>query len=200
MYERETPFFEHTLGGLLDMSDCAYSEVENRSTSITGARFIPDSQLRVKLEGARKIGERYMGIAAIRDPHVIRNLDAAIDWSRSASAKTFKDMPYELHYHVFGRDGVLKEMEPLRHLTPHEVCIVIEGLAQTETQAHKLVDFATRMFFLARIPNSKGSSGLAACSKQTMCSSPGFVWNVNHTMRIDDPLALFPTHIAEAGV
>jgi len=200
MYERETPFFEHTLGGLLDMSDCAYSEVENRSTSITGARFIPDSQLRVKLEGARKIGERYMGIAAIRDPHVIRNLDAAIDWSRSASAKTFKDMPYELHYHVFGRDGVLKEMEPLRHLTPHEVCIVIEGLAQTETQAHKLVDFATRMFFLARIPNSKGSSGLAACSKQTMRSSPGFVWNVNHTMRIDDPLALFPTHIAEAGV
>jgi hypothetical protein len=200
MYERETPFFEHTLGGLLDMRQCHYEAFDGRSTRISGARFVPDAVLSVKLEGARKVGERYIGIAAIRDPHVIRNLDAAISWSRSAAAKTFAGIAYELHYHVFGRDGVLKEMEPLRHVTPHEVCIVVEGLAQTEALAHRLVDFATRMFFLARIPDSKGSSGLAAFHKQTMRSSPGFVWNVNHTMRIDDPLALFPTHIAEAGV
>jgi hypothetical protein len=146
------------------------------------------------------VGERWMGLAAIRDPHVIRHLDAAIDWSRDASARTFRGVPHELHYHVFGRDGVLKEMEPMRHVIPHEVCILIEGIAATDAIAHKLVDFATRMFFLARIPDSKGSSGLAACSKQTMRSSPGFVWNVNHTMTVRDPMELFPTHVAEAGV
>jgi hypothetical protein len=200
MYERETPFFEHTLGGVLDMRECRYEEVDGRSTRITGARFVPDDPLTVKLEGARKVGERYMGIAAIRDPHVIRHLDAAIEWSRTASARTFRDVPYELHYHVFGRDGVLKDLEPQRDAVPHEVCIVVEGLAQSEAVAHKLVDFATRMFFLARIPDSKGSSGLAACTKQTMRSSPGFVWNVNHIMTVRDPLDLFPTHIAEAGV
>ncbi|WP_237213365.1 acyclic terpene utilization AtuA family protein [Falsiroseomonas oryziterrae] len=200
MYERETPFFEHMLGGVLDMRECRYEEVDGRSTRISGARFIPDDPLTVKLEGARKVGERYMGIAAIRDPQVIRHLDAAIEWSRSASARTFRGVEYELHYHVFGRDGVLKDLEPRRDAVPHEVCIVIEGLAQTDTVAHKLVDFATRMFFLARIPDSKGSSGLAACTKQTMRSSPGFVWNVNHTMTLRDPMELFPTHVAEAGV
>jgi hypothetical protein len=200
MYERETPFFEHALGGVLDMRDCRYEEVDGRSCRITGARFVPDDPLTVKLEGARKVGERYMGIAAIRDPHVIRNLDAAIEWSRSAAARTFAGVPHQLHYHVFGRDGVLKDMEPVRNATAHEVCIVVEGLAETQTLAHRLTDFATRMFFLARIPNSKGSSGLAACSKHTMLSSPGFEWNVNHTMRVDDPLELFPVHLDEAGV
>lgn len=200
MYERETPYFERTLGGLLDMRGCRYEEVDGRSCRISGARFVPDDPLNVKLEGARKVGERYMGIVAIRDPHVIRNLDAAIDWSRGAAARQFAGVEHELHYHVFGRNGVLKDLEPVHGATPHEVCIVVEGLAATDTLAHKLTDFATRMFFLARIPGSKGSSGLAATTKETMRSSPGFVWNVNHTMRIADPLELFPTHLAEAGV
>lgn len=200
MYERETPYFEHVLGGVLDMRECRYEEVDGRSTRIAGARFVPADRLTVKLEGARRIGERCMGIAAIRDPLVIRQLDAAIAWSRSASASTFRGIEYQLHYHVFGRDGVLKEMEPRRDVLPHEVCIVVEGVAATGSLAHRLVDFATRMFFLARIPDSRGSSGLAACTKQTMRSSPAFVWNVNHTMTTRDPLELFATQVAEAGV
>lgn len=200
MYERETPFREHALGGVLDMSACDYREVDGRSTRITGARWIPAERLAVKLEGARKVGERYMGIVAIRDPHIIRNVDAAIEWSRSSVAKRFGSEAYEIHYHVFGRNGVLKGMEPVRDAHPHELCIVVEGLAQTDALAQKLTDFATRMFFLARVPGAKGSSGLAATTKETMRSSPGYVWNVNHLMPVDDPMELFPVHMTEAGV
>lgn len=199
MYERETPFFERTLGGLLDMRECRYTE-DGRSCRISGARFDRDERLTVKLEGARKVGERYMGVVGIRDPHVVRNVDLAIEWSRSAVNRRFGDVPHELHFHVFGRNGVLKEMEPVRDANPHELCIVVEGLAATDALAHKLTDFATRMFFLARIPGSKGSSGLAATTKETMRSSPGYVWNVNHTMHVDDAMELFPVHIGEAGV
>lgn len=200
MYERETPFFERTLGGLLDMRECRYEQADERSTRISGARFIPDAGLRVKLEGARKVGERFMGIVGIRDPHVIRNLDRAIAWCREAVEKRFGQEPHELHFHVFGRNGVLGGMEPVQDAAPHEICIVVEGLAGTEALAHKLTDFATRMFFLARIPGSKGSSGLAATTKETMRSSPGYVWNVNHTMRVEDPMELFPCRIGDAGV
>ncbi len=200
MYERETPFFERTLGGLLDMRECRYEQADERSTRISGARFVPDSELRVKLEGARKVGERFMGIVGIRDPHVIRNVDKAIAWCREATEKRFGNQPYELHFHVFGRNGVLGELEPVKDANPHELCIVVEGLAATEPLAHKLTDFATRMFFLARIPGSKGSSGLAATTKETMRSSPGYVWNVNHTMRVTDPMELFPIHLGQAGV
>ena len=200
MYERENPYYEYTLGGMLDMRSCRYEQFDERTCRITGAQWVPAPELRVKLEGAKKVGERYMGFVGIRDPFVVRHVDQAIEWSRTAVAKRFGGERYELYFHVFGRDGVLKELEPLRAQTGHELGIVVEGLADTAAVAEKLTDFAVRMFFLARIPGVKGTAGTAATTKQTMRSSPGYVWNVNHTVAIDDPMELFPVHLIEAGI
>src|SRR6187455_3209577 len=41
MYERSNPYFEHVAGGTLDMSGCLYEQVGERTTRITGARFVP---------------------------------------------------------------------------------------------------------------------------------------------------------------
>ncbi len=200
MYERENPFYEHTLGGLLDMRHCRYEQFDARSCRIAGAEWIPAKELRVKIEGAKKVGERYMGVVGVRDPHVVRRIDDAIEWCKSAVAKRFGNEKYELFFHVFGRNGVLKELEPVKQTQTHELGIVVEGLADTDALAAKITDFAVRMFFLARIPGVKGTAGTAATTKQTMRSSPGYVWNVNHTMPIDDPMELFPVHLIEAGV
>jgi len=200
MYERENPYYEYTLGGMLDMRRCRYEQFDERTCRITGAEWVPARELNVKLEGAKKVGERYMGFVGIRDPHVVRNVDQAIEWCRSAVAKRFGGEPYELFFHVFGRNGVMKELEPVKHGTAHELGIVVEGLAPTDPLAAKITDFAVRMFFLARIPGVKGTAGTAATTKQTMRSSPGYVWNVNHTVPIDHPMELFPVHLTEAGV
>ena len=53
---------------------------------------------------------------------------------------------------------------------------------------------------LLRIPGAKGTAGSAATTKKTMKSPPGYMWNVNHTVPIDDPMELFPVHMTEAGV
>lgn len=200
MYERETPFFEHTAEGTLDMRACRYEQASERVCRITGARFDPWETPTVKLEGVRKLGERYMGIAAVRDPHVIGSIDAAIEWSRSAIARRFPGEPYQLHYHVFGRDGVLKDREPLRHQLPHEVAVVVETLHPDDAMAAKITDLAVRMFFLARIPGVKGTSGASATTKLPMKYLPGYEWSINHTMQIRDDMNLFPTTIIEAGV
>ena len=200
MYERENPYYEYTLGGMLDMRHCRYEQHDERTCRISGAAWVPAQELRVKLEGAKKIGERYMGFVGIRDPHVVRNTDQAIEWCRSSVAKRFGRERYELYFHVFGKNGVLKELEPVKDSQPHEVGIVVEGLADTHALAEKITDFAVRMFFFARIPGVKGTAGTAATTKQTMRSSPGYMWNVNHTVAIDDPMELFPVHMVEAGV
>jgi hypothetical protein len=200
MYERANPYEEHALGGCLDMRHCRYEQLDERTCRVTGARWEPAVELRVKLEGARKVGERAMGFVGIRDPHVVRHVDQAIAWCRDSVSRRFGAVAHELHFHVFGRDGVLKELEPVRDARPHELGIVVEGLAPTGELAEKITDFAVRMFFLARVPGVKGTAGTAATTKQTMRSSPGYVWNVNHTMRIDDPMELFPVHMTEAGV
>jgi hypothetical protein len=200
MYERETPYFEHALGGTLDMSACRYEQHDERTARITGAKWIPARELRVKIEGAKKIGERYMGFVGLRDPHVVNNVDAAIEWCKSAVAKRFGSEQYELYFHVFGRNGVLKELEPVRETKAHELGVVVEGLAATDALAEKITDFAVRMFFLVRIPGVKGTAGAAATTKKTMKSSPGYMWNVNHTVPIDDAMELFPVHMTQAGV
>ena len=187
MYERETPYYEQALGGTLDMRECRYEQHDARTARITGAKWLPATELRVKIEGARKIGERYMGFVGLRDPHVVRNVDAAIEWSRSAIAKRFPNEQYELHYHVFGRNGVLQDLEPVKETKAHELGVVVEGVAATDELAEKITDFAVRMFFLARIPGVKGTAGTAATTKKTMKSSPGYMWNINHTViRCDD--------------
>lgn len=200
MYERENPFFEHTLGGKLDMSHCVYEQADARTTRITGAQWVPDKAFKVKLEGARRVGERYMGIAGIRDPYVIKNIETAIKWSREAVRKRFGNADYELFYHKFGVDGVLGELEPVKDSKAHEIAVVVEGCAPDADTALRVTDLATRMFYLARVPGAKSSSGLAACTKETMRTSPGYVWNVNHVMSVKDPMELFPTFTTEAGV
>ena len=200
MYERETPYFEHTAEGTLDMRECRYEQVTDRTCRITGARFEPWEVPTVKLEGVRKLGERYMGIAAVRDPHVIHSIDAAIEWSRSSIAKRFPGEPYELSYHVFGRDGILKEREPLRDRDPHEVAVVVETLHPDDALAAKITDLAVRMFFLARIPGVKGTSGASATTKLPMKYLPGYTWSIYHVMKVRKEMELFPTTLTEAGV
>lgn len=200
MYERETPFFEYTAEGTLDMRQCRYEQITPRECRITGAQFEEWDVPTVKLEGVRKLGERYMGIAAIRDPHVIRNVDAAIEWSRSAIEKRFPGEAYQLHYHVFGRDGILKEREPLRDMLPHEVAVVVEVLHADDAVAAKITDLAVRMFFLARLPGVKGTSGASATSKLPLKYLPGYVWSVNHVLEMRPDMQLFPTTMHEAGV
>ena len=95
---------------------------------------------------------------------------------------------------------MLKELEPVREGKSHELGIVVEGVGANEALAEKITDFAVRMFFLARIPGVKGTAGTAATTKKTMKSSPGYMWNVNHTVPIEDPMELFPVHMTEAGV
>ena len=79
MYERSNPYFEYVAGGTLDMSECRYEQIADKTTRVTGAKFTPAAEFRVKLEGAGKIGERYVGLVGIRDPYTIAHVDQVID-------------------------------------------------------------------------------------------------------------------------
>src|SRR4029077_14555665 len=65
MYERSNPYYERVAGCTLDMSSCRYEQVTDKTTRITGAKFVRAPEFRVKLEGAAKVGERYVGMVGI---------------------------------------------------------------------------------------------------------------------------------------
>jgi acyclic terpene utilization AtuA family protein len=201
MYERANPFYEHFLGGHLDMSRCHYEQYDERTVRVTGPSYVPSAELRVKLEGSGKLGERYVGIVGVRDPYTIANIDLVTGWARQQVTERFGDSGYELHFAVYGRDAILGASEPLRVAAGHELAVVVQGVAPTKEMAEEVAMIATRQMFYARLPQVKGTAGgVAFLLDEVMPASPAYRWTLNHTMRLDDPLELFPTFLTDAGV
>ena len=200
MYERANPFYEYFLGGHIDMRDCRYEQYDERTTRITGPKYVPAAELRAKLEGAGKIGERYIGMVGVRDPYTIENIDAVIDWARRQAAERFGPTGYELHHTVYGRNAILGQLEPLKGSPSHEICVVVQAIAPTRELAEEVCMTGTRQMFYARLPAVKGTAGgVAFLLDEVMPASPAYRWTVNHTVRLDDPLELFPTFLTEPG-
>jgi hypothetical protein len=201
MYERANPFYEHFLGGHIDMSRCRYEQYDERTVRVTGPSYVPAAELRVKLEGSGKIGERYVGIVGVRDPYTIANIDLVTGWARQQVAERFGDSGYEVHFAVYGRDAILGPSEPLKAAPGHELAVVVQGIAPTEAMAEEVAMIATRQMFYARLPQVRGTAGgVAFLLDEVMPASPAYRWTLNHTMRVDHPLELFPTFVTEAGI
>lgn len=201
MYERSNPYYEHVAGGTLDMSECRYEQVAEKTTRITGAKFLTAPEFRVKLEGSGKVGERYVGMVGIRDPYTIAHVDEVIDWARQQVRARFGEDGYQLHYHVYGRDGVMGALEPRRAAPGHELCVVVQAVAPSAEMAEEVCMTGTRQMFYARLPEVKGTAGSVAFAlDEVMRASPGYRWTLNHTLAIRDGLEIFPTMMTEAGV
>ncbi|NVH74073.1 DUF1446 domain-containing protein [Paraburkholderia sp. JPY432] len=196
MYERSNPFHEYVAGGLLDMTDCRYDQFNERTTRVTGPRFVPAETFRVKLEGSGKVGERYVGLVGIRDPYSIANVDAVIGWARQQVRERFGDTGYELHYTVYGRDGVMGELEPKRAEPAHELAILVQGVAPTAHMAEEVCLTGSRQMFYARLPEVQGTAGSVAFPlDEVIRASPAYRWTLNHTLEVKDGLELFPTFV-----
>ncbi|PKO61553.1 MAG: glutamate mutase [Betaproteobacteria bacterium HGW-Betaproteobacteria-18] len=200
MYERSNPYEEFFAGGKLDMTHCNYEQFSEKTTRITGSKFIPATQVRVKLEGAGKVGERFVGFCGVRDPYTIANMDRVIDWARTQVKARFGDTGYQLHYNVYGRDGVMGALEPLRDQPGHELGVMVQGVAPSAKMAEEVTMIGLRQMFYARLPDVKGTAGSVSFPlDEVLHASPAFRWTLNHTVAVDDPMQLFPTHLVTIG-
>lgn len=193
MYERSNAYYEYFAGGTLDMTGCRYEQLDAKSTRVTGQVFHPThGRVTVKLEGSGKIGERFIGIVGIRDPYTIRNIDRVIDWARSQVEERFSGKPYQLHYTIYGKNGVMGDLEPVREIRSHELGVVVEGIAPTREMAEEVALIGSRQIFYARLPEVKGTAGTAAFIVDGVLPAPAaYMWTLNHVLPVDDPMELF---------
>ncbi|MFO7172092.1 MAG: acyclic terpene utilization AtuA family protein [Bacillota bacterium] len=195
MYERATPYFERVPGGVLDMRGCVYEALDDRRTRVTGFTFQPSDCYSVKLEGAGKVGERCLAVVGLRDPTTIARIDEVIAWARSKVEARFGREGYQLFYHVYGRNGVMQELEP-RPVPGHELAVIVEGVAPTLALAREVTAMGARQMFYARLPDVRGTAGTAALmSDEVLVARPAYEWTLNHALPVDDPLELFQIHL-----
>jgi hypothetical protein len=203
MYESGDPWRLAEPGGVIDLTAVQFAAESDRAVRVSGSRLIKDAVYRVKLEGAELIGYRTVCIAGARDPSVIAHLEEVLDLARQRAAAQFGDPAsggWQLHFRVYGRDGVMGPREP----TPtagHEVGLLIETIAPTQAQASSLCMFVHAAVLHQGFPGRTSTAGNLAFpfSPQDLPAGPVHRFSVYHLMAVADPLALFPIHLNEVG-
>jgi hypothetical protein len=197
MYERNDRFTEHVAGGVVDMSNCTYEQVDERTTRASGAVFRADPVVKVKIEGAGMVGHRRLAVVGIRDPYTVGLIADAIRWSQGKVEERFGPAGehYEVYFHRYGDNGVMKDLEPPTNSQARELCVIVEALAPEPKQAEEIAALAARNLFYARLPQVKGTAGTAALmSDEILIGEPGYVWTLNHVLPVADATELFSTN------
>ena len=203
LYEKTHPFLLAGPGGTLDLSHCRYEQVSDRRVRVSGSRFEPSKRYTVKLEGARTSGWRSIFIAGARDPIFISQIDEILAKVIAGTRAYFAEVPpesYRIIPHIYGKNGVMGDLEPVK--TPaHELCIIVEVAAATQSLATAICGKARTSLMHAPYPGRIATAGNLA-SPFTPLEIPlgqACEFNVYHLMTVDSPTALFPVRYEEVA-
>ncbi|WP_296746948.1 acyclic terpene utilization AtuA family protein [Mesorhizobium sp.] len=197
LYEKSDPYHLPGPGGALDLTQTRFEQLDEQRVRVSGSRFVPSRPYRVKLEGASPAGCRTVSIAGARDPVFISQVDTIIDGVRRRVADNFSHVPdtaYQLIVRVYGRDGVMGELEPLKTITSHEICLVIEAVAETQALADTICGFARATMLHFGYPGRISTAGNLAFPYSPSDFKAGQVYEFSlyHLLEVDSPRSLFP--------
>jgi hypothetical protein len=204
LYEKSHPFLLAGPGGTLDLSNCTYEQVTDRRVRVSGSRFEPAKRYTVKLEGAKTAGFRSIFIAGARDPIFISQIDTLIEQVFDGTRKYFAEVPtdsYRLIPHIYGKNGVMGDLEPHKGPPAHEICVIVEVAATTQALATAMCGKVRTSLMHTPYPGRIATAGNLA-SPFTPLEIPlgeACAFNVYHLMTVDSPTALFPIQYHEVG-
>jgi hypothetical protein len=207
LYENADPYRLVESSGTLDLTEAHYEGLDDRRVRVRGSRFEPADVYTIKLEGAELVGYQSIVIGSVRDPYIIRQID---DWAERLRLKlkgwvadVFGDKPanYVFNIRVYGRDGTMGPLEPVRESGAHELCIVMEVTAPTQEIATSIVSMARHQALHLPIPEWSGLITGLACpySPAYVERGPVYRFCVNHVLVPDDPCEMFPIDYIDVG-
>jgi hypothetical protein len=199
LYEKSDPYRLPGPGGVIDLTSCSFTEIGDGKVEVRGSRHERTVPYRVKLEGARRTGFRSISIAGTRDPIMIEGIDAILatvmKQVESMSGGTTRG---RVHFHVYGKDGVMGPTEPVRQTRSHELGIVIESVSPTQEEADTLTGVTRSTLLHYGYPGRISTAGNLAFpfSPSDIRAGEVYEFSVYHLMEVDDP-ADFPLEIVD---
>ena len=200
LYEKSNPYILPGPGGHLDLSDCVFTADSDRRVRVTGSKFIPEEIPSVKLEGAKEAGYRTISICGNRDPAFISQIDEILEAVKKRTAANLSaDFPYELDFIVYGKNGVMGQLEPVTSIASHEIGIVMDAVAQTQEQSAAVCSVARSTLLHHGYPGRIATAGNLAFpfSPSDIKVGPIYVFSVYALLRSKDPLSLFDCNYEE---
>jgi len=198
LYEKSDPYHLPGPGGMLDLSQTRFEQVDERTVRVSGSRHV-ETPYTVKLEGAARVGYRTISIAGVRDPIFIGQVEQIVAAVRERIADNFSEIPadsYSLLFRLYGRNGVMGALEPQADQHGHELGIVIEAVAPTQALADTICGFARSTMLHYGYPGRVSTAGNLAFpySPSDLKAGEVYRFSVYHLLPIEDPVACFPVH------
>jgi hypothetical protein len=206
LYENADPFRLVECSGTLDLTEARYEALDERCVKVTGSRFEEAARYTVKLEGAELMGYQSILMGSIRDPLIIEQIDSWLERLREKIAArvrmVFGDTlqgQWELGIRVYGRNGTMGPLEPVKESRAHELCVVFELTAQTQAVAQSLAGITRHQALHLPIPQWSGLITALALPYNALDRGPVYRFNMNQVVLPDDPHEMFPMDICEVN-
>lgn len=204
LYEKTRPDLLSGPGGVLDLTGARYQPLSERVVRVNGSVFRPTPEYLVKLEGAAIAGHRTIFVGGIRDPILVGQIDGFLATLKKRLAGVFPDLASgeaQLHFHVYGKNGVMGALEPCKDFVPLEVGILGEATAPTQERANAICSYARIGVLHMPYPEQMATAGNFAIPLNPPENPIGPVcrFSLYHLMAVESPLALFPYRTEEVG-
>ncbi len=182
------------------MRETRFAQLTDSITRVSGSRYVK-APYTIKMEGARRIGYRTVTIAGARDPILLEHIDEIIQGVTERVADNFKDrgFTYKLLFTIYGRDGVMGSLEPVRKVGGHEISIVIEAVSDTQAHADTICAAARSTMLHYGYTGRRATAGNLAFpySPSDFHAGEVYVFSVYHLLSVDDPCAHFPCEMVQ---
>jgi hypothetical protein len=198
LYETSDPFHLVEPGGVLDVAQADYHQLDERVTRVTGSRWTPAAYT-MKLEGAGAGAYQTIMIIGIEDPQVLAHLDEFHDKMHAALTdrigRTFGEEAgdFDVSLRLYGWNGVSGRPSRAR-APPAEVGVLFVVTAATQELATRMAKACNPYFF--HFPLREGTELPSYAFPFTPAEIPRgrvFEFLLNHVVEVDDPCELVRT-------
>ena len=197
-YEKEHPYILHGPGVVMNLEQCEFIQLTDRSVRVENSRCLPAPVYQVKLEGARQAAYRTFVIAGVRDPLMIQKLPEIEAEAVEQVGQYYSDVSredYQINFYNYGINGVLGDLEPQTDL-PHEVGLLFEVVAKTQDMADTICASLRSTILHFGYEGRKSTAGNLAFpfAPSDVSFGPVYEFSVYHLMDLDpdEICSLFP--------
>lgn len=197
LYEKTNPYLLPGPGGAIDLYQTTFTQIDDNKVQVKGSRFVPTDDYFVKLEGVKSMGFRTVSIAAAKDPIMIENIDSIVENVRERVVNNFKSYgitDFFLDFKIYGKNGVMGMFPTLEQRVAHELCIVIEAVAPSQSQADTICGFARSTMLHFGYQGRISTAGNLAFPFSPSDFKVGEIYEfcIYHLMKVEDPSRYFP--------
>lgn len=196
LYENVDPYRLTEPSGSILAEDAVYTQTDEQTVYVTGAKFEHAKQYTMKLEGARAVGYQNISLIGMADPQVMADPEA---WIRNISAYAeklirkngFSPDEYSFNFKAYGYNAVIAGPVPAGTPAPREIGMLLTVTADTQetaTQIAKLFNPLLLHFpadFTKQLPSFAFPFSPVDCPR-----GKTYEFMLHHVVDVDDPLEL----------